>query len=66
MSGIRYSDLEDIEAAVAMQVRTYERGCLATDIEDCRNNGHWSWNTRDITSRVFNKVSRFNGAFCVI
>ena len=34
MRGIRYSDLEDFEAAVATQVRVYECGCLAMSIED--------------------------------
>ena len=30
---IRYSDIEELEAALATQVRVYERGCLATGIE---------------------------------
>ena len=34
MRGIRYGDLEDLEAAVATQARVYERSCLATGIED--------------------------------
>ena len=34
MRGIRYSDLEDLEAAMVTQVRVYERSCLSTGIED--------------------------------
>jgi hypothetical protein len=34
MGEIRYDDLDELEVAVVEQVRAYERGCLATGIED--------------------------------
>jgi hypothetical protein len=37
MRGIRYDDLDELEVAMVEQVRAYERGCLATGIEDLPN-----------------------------
>ena len=34
MRGIRYSDLDEFEVAVAERVKVVERGCLATGIDD--------------------------------
>ena len=50
MRGVSFEDLEELEDAVAGQVRMYERGCLATGIQKLPR---WL-NTRDITffSRV--------------
>ena len=33
VQGVRFEDLEELEGAVAEQVRMYERGCLATGIQ---------------------------------
>ena len=32
LRGVRYNDLDELEAAVVNQVRVYERGCLATGV----------------------------------
>ena len=34
MRGIRYSDLDELEVAVAERVKVVERSCLATGIDD--------------------------------
>ena len=39
MRGICYSDLDELEVAVAERVKVVERGCLATGIDDLRSDG---------------------------